>query len=219
MTVARARRLPVDCLRGATGYLADTMLLVRTSLAPLSLSLAALGLLGCGAALPPARVTSPTTPEELRVFEHGVDLVDDPEILAGQWRESWGAELQQRVGAADVIELVRVNSAQATRIPDQGASYRLDIEPSRALLGEETDVDLLTVETDGGYVSIDRNQTRLLSTDFVLYVKWYRTDDGTTAAHWHLSPATPAVVQRTQFLIGRRRQASSEPNRVIVREN
>ncbi len=219
MSEARAPRLLVDCLGGATGYGADTMLLARRSLAPLSLSLAALGLVACGAAIPPARVTSPTTPEELRVFEHGVDLVDDPEILAGQWRASWGAELEQRVGAADVIELVRVNSVQATRIPDQGASYRLDIEPSRALLGVQTDVDLLTVETDGGYVSVDRNQTRLLSTDFVLYVKWYRADDGATAAHWHLSPATPAVVQRTEFLIGRRRQASSEPNRVIVREN
>jgi hypothetical protein len=192
---------------------------VRLSLRLLSLSLAGLGLAACGASVPAVRVTSPTTPAELRVFDHGVDLVDDPEILAGQWRESWGEELQTRVGGSDVIELVRVNSAQATRIPDRGASYRLDIEPDRALFGEAVDVDLLSTEGEGGYVSVDRNQTRLLSTDFVLFIKWYQAEDGTIAAHWHLSPATPAVVQRITFLVDRRVAVPVSQQRRTVYEN
>lgn len=193
---------------------------VRLPLRLLSFSIASLGLAACGAAAPPVRVTSPTTPAELRVFDHGVDLVDDPEILAGQWRESWGAELQTRVGSADIIALVRVNSAQATRIPDQGPSVRLDIEPDRALLGEVVDIDLVSTEGDGGYVSIDRNQTRLLSTNFVLYIKWYQSDAGVIAAHWHLSPATQAVVRRVEYLIERRRAVPAEQQqRRVVREN
>lgn len=191
----------------------------RLPLRLLPVLLMGLGLTACGAGAVAVRVTSPTTPAELRVFDHGVDLVDDPEMLAGQWRESWGEELQNRVGASDLIELVRINSAQATRIPDQGASYRLDVEPDRALLGEATDVDLVSTEGDGGYVSIDRNQTRLLSTDFVLFIKWYRADDGTTVAHWHLSPATPAVVQRVTFLLERRRAVPESQQRRTVHES
>ncbi len=174
----------------------------------------------CGGSAPPARVTSPTSPADLRVFDHGVDLVDDPDILGGHWRESWGEELQARVGAADIIQLVRVNSAQATHIPDQGPSYRLDIEPDgEALLGASTDIDLLSTEGDGGYVSIDRNQTRLLSTDFVLYIKWYNGEAGAISAHWYFSPATPAVVRRIQYLIERRRTAPEDQSRTVVHEN
>lgn len=194
------------------------MFSARTSLLAVSMALVAVSQTACGASAPPMRVTSPTTPADLRVFDHGVDLVDDPDILGGQWRESWGEELQARVGAADLIQLVRLNSAQATQIPDQGRSYRLDIEPSNALLGEETDVDLVTAEGDGGFVSVDRNQTRLLSTDFVVYIKWYRNDAGEILAHWHLSPATPAVVRRIQYLIERRRTAPEDQQRRIVRE-
>ena len=192
----------------------------RPLLATLALGTAALASISCGGSAPPARVISPTSPADLRVFDHGVDLVDDPDILGGHWRESWGEELQARVGAADVIQLVRVNSAQATRIPEQGPSYRLDIEPGgESLLGTTTDIDLLSTEGDGGYVSIDRNQTRLLSTDFVLYIKWYSGEAGAINAHWHLSPATPAVVQRTRYLIESRRTAPEDQNRTVVHEN
>lgn len=193
----------------------------RASLLSLSVSfaLAGLAVAACGPGVSAVRVTSPTSAAELRVFDHGVDLVDDPDILAGQWRESWGEELQSRVGSADVIELVHVNSAQATRIPDQGPSYRLDIEPSDTLLGESADITLVSTEGDGGYVSIDRNQTRLLSTDFVLFVKWFQRDTGVIDAHWHLSPATPAVVRRVQYLVERRRTAPADQQRRVVREN
>jgi len=192
----------------------------RPLLVTLALVSVALASTSCGGAAAPARVTSPTTPAQLRVFDHGVDLVDDPDILGGQWRESWSEELQARVGAADIIQVVRVNSAQATRIPERGASYRLDIEPDGdALLGASTDIDLLSTEGDGGYVSIDRNQTRLLSTDFVLYIKWYNGEAGAIGAHWHLSPATPAVVRRTQYLIERRRTAPEDQSRTVVHEN
>lgn len=167
----------------------------------------AFALLACGSAPAAIRVTSPMTPMELRVFDHGVDFVDDPDILSGQWRRNWSDELQTRVGSADTILLVRINSAQATRIPDVGPSYRLDIQPAGALFGASTDVDLVSAEGDSGFSSIDRNQARLLSSEFVLFVKWYEAEDGTVAAHWHLSPATESVKTRVRFFIDSRRQA------------
>jgi hypothetical protein len=184
-----------------------------------SAALVALAVAACGPAPVAVRVTSPTTELELRVFDHGVDFVDDPEILAGQWRRNWGDELQARVGSADVIMLTRVNSAQATRIPDVGPSYRLDVAPSGTLFGDLSDVDLVSAEDHPGYSSIDRNQSRLLAGDFVLFVKWYRADDGSIDAHWHLSPASEAVVSRVRFLVGSRRTAPENRPRRIVREN
>ena len=185
----------------------------------LLLALFGLALMACGASAAPIRVTSPMTAADVRVFDHGVDFVDDPEILAGQWRRTWADELQARVGSADAIVLVRVNSAQATRIPDVGPSYRLDIEAGGALFGAVTDIDLVSTESDGGYSSVDRNQTRLLSADFVLFLKWYQADDGAVAAHWHLSPATEAVTTRVRFLVTSRRTAPANQPRRIVREN
>ncbi len=185
----------------------------------LLLALFGLALMACGASAAPIRVTSPMTAADVRVFDHGVDFVDDPEILAGQWRRTWADELQARVGSADAIVLVRVNSAQATRIPDVGPSYRLDIEAGGALFGAVTDIDLVSMESDGGYSSVDRNQTRLLSADFVLFLKWYQADDGAVAAHWHLSPATEAVTTRVRFLVTSRRTAPANQPRRIVREN
>jgi hypothetical protein len=189
---------------------------VAASLLVLTLAFA---LPACGSAPTAIRVTSPMTATELRVFDHGVDFVDDPEILSGQWRRNWSDELQVRVGSADIILLTRINSAQATRIPDVGPSYRLDIAPSGALLGTSTDIDLVSAEGDPGFSSIDRNQPRLLAGDFVLFVKWYQSDDGTVGAHWHLSPATESVTSRVRFLVDSRRTAPENRPRRIIREN
>jgi hypothetical protein len=207
----------VDCSRRSSGYLAASMRRFLT--ASFLATLIGIAVAACGPAPAAVRVTSPMTELELRVFDHGVDFVDDPEILAGQWRRNWGDELQARVGSADIIMLTRVNSAQATRIPDVGPSYRLDIEPSGALFGASSDVDLVSAEGHPGYSSIDRNQSRLLAGDFVLFVKWYRADDRSLDAHWHLSPATEAVTSRVRFLIDSRRTAPANRPRRIVREN
>jgi hypothetical protein len=181
--------------------------------------LSGLALAACGPAPAAIRVTSPMSEDELRVFDHGVDFVDDPEILAGQWRRSWSDDLQARVGSADLILLTRINSAQATRIPDVGPSYRLDTAPDSALFGTSADIDLVSAEDDSGYSSIDRNQPRLLTNDFVLFVKWYQAEGGTIGAHWHLSPATEAVLSRVRFLIDSRRTPAANQPRRIIRNN
>jgi hypothetical protein len=178
-------------------------------------TLAGFVLAACGGAAT-VNVT-PTTPDQLRVLDHGADFVEDPEILEGQWRRDWSEELEMRVSSADFVAIVDVLSIQSSRIPDQGRSIRVHVRRKRAIFPSRVpeELDLVVPEGQGGFNSIYRNQARLLRAPQVLFAKWYRDEEQALHVHWHLSPATDPVVRRVEHLVDRRRNAPTETRRVV----
>ena len=53
---------------------------------------------------------------------------------------------------------------------------------------------------------------------FVVFVKWYEDEDGLVLAHWHLSPASDAILDRVEELLLRRENVNYRV-RVVPEEN
>ena len=166
--------------------------------------------LGCGGSAKQVNY-APTTPEQLRVFEHGVDFVAALEGIEGRWRDDWDRELQERVGAADFIGTIHIQTLLTETDPEQVVTHRLVGRVGRTILGdEEKTVELRVRESDKGFPTIHDNLTRIQSHDFLAYVRWYKDDVGERAAHFHLSPASEPVVSETERVIGIRKDTSKE---------
>ena len=141
----------------------------------------------------PAVVSSPFTPELELLFDDGVDFFAEPASLEGSWRDASIRDTQGRVDAADVVAVVEVHTVHVDSDPSQRTSYRLVGRVSRHLLGASPTSDLRLSCRAGppGYETIAGNQHRLLNREFVVYLKWYDSPEGTVEAHWHLSPLGP----------------------------
>jgi hypothetical protein len=178
-----------------------------------SLSIAvllAIGLFACGGAAKKANYT-PATPEQLRVFEHGVDFVAALEGIEGRWREDWDRELQERVGGADFIGIVRVETLLTETDPEQVVTHRLVTRVIRTIAGEAgKTVELRVREGEVGFPTIHDNVTRIQAREFLAYVKWYKDDLGERAAHFHLSPASEPVVSETEKVVGLRQESAKK---------
>lgn len=180
--------------------------------------LGASALSACGGSQKKTEYT-PATPEQLRVFEHGVDFVAALEGIEGRWREDWDRELQERVGAADFIGVVKIETLLTETDPEQVVTHRLVGRVGRTIAGKaEKTLELRVRESDGGFATIHDNVARIQAREFLAYVKWYRDDAGERAAHFHLSPASDAVVGETEKVVALRQGASkNEPEgRTIV---
>jgi hypothetical protein len=183
----------------------------RIAVALLALScVGVLPLTGCGGAAKKTPIT-PTTPEQLRVFEHGVDFVAALEGIEGRWRDDWDRELQERVGAADFIGTVHVETLLTETDPEQTVTHRLVARVTRNILGDAgKTLELRVREGEPGFPTIHDNVSRIQARDFLAYVKWFNDDAGDRAAHFHLSPASEPVVGETERVIGMRKGGASE---------
>lgn len=171
-----------------------------------------------------ARVTSPFTPDLAPIFENGIDLVRDPRVLEGQWLETWEDDLDRRVGHADVIALVTVQTLRTDVDLEQRRTYRLIAKVDRALMGEGvgTDITLIVREGEDGFGTVETNERRLLDTQYIAFVKWARDEsDGAIRARWHLSPASDAIATRVRSAIAARRPPEEDQTkrRVIIHRN
>lgn len=155
----------------------------------------------------PERVaSSPFLESHEDMFENGLDMVRDPDALDGSWLGAWQDELDNRVTHADIVALVTVRTLRTDVDLDRSETFRLIASVDRAYLGEAGEELTLTVsESERGYGTVENNQRRLLDEQFIVFVKWQATDEG-TRARWHLSPATEAVAIETRRLLASRRQ-------------
>jgi hypothetical protein len=185
-------------------------------------SFGAAGLSACGGAAKKANYVQ-ATPEQLRVFEHGVDFVAALEGIEGRWRDDWDRDLQERVGAADFIGIVRVETLLTETDPEQVVTHRLVGPVTRTLAGEAgKTIELRVREGDVGFPTVHENISRIQAREFMAYVKWYRDDAGDRAAHFHLSPASEPVVSETEKVVGLRQQGTNkedEGGRTVVYTN
>jgi hypothetical protein len=169
------------------------------------------GVFACGGGGAAEVQLTPFTPEHAEVFEDGIDFVADPEGLEGRWREDWSWDLDRRVTWADVIAIVTVRTVRSDTDPGRENTVRLVVETGRTLVGDPgEDLELKVHQDSPGYSSVEGNSRRILDHEFIAFIKWYETDSGAVAPHWHLAPSTESVVSRTEYLLERRREIPRE---------
>jgi len=187
---------------------------------PLAIALSVAPLGACGGGNGAIRPTSQFTAEHAESFEDGIDFYADPELLEGRWREDWTRDIQKRVGWSDLIAIVSVSTLRTDIDPERRTTFRIVAKIDRVILGEAPADDELVLpvrEGQPGFVSVEGHDQRILNHQFVLYTKWYLNEIDEIAPHWHLSPATPAIVRRTEYLAARRDEAVAEqPRRTVV---
>ena len=183
--------------------------------------LALLALGACGGKSSARLQYGQITPQQERVFEHGVDFVAALEGLEGRWRDDWDRDLQERVSGADFIGMVRVKTLLTETDPEQRVTHRLVGTIERTLVGDaDKELELRVREGQPGFPTVHDNLQRIQDRSFVAFVKWYRDDAGARAAHFHLSPASEVIVSETESMVARKKKAPSESGeRVIVHTN
>lgn len=171
-------------------------------------SLLCAALSGCGKpASVPARPTSPFTEADTKLFDDGVDLVSDPEGLAGKWADDWNLDMRERVKRSDLIALVTVQTVRSDTDPEGRTTHRLLAEIDRVIKGKQPsdELDLATADSATGYATMETNKGRLLHAQFLALIKWVAAPDGSVSSHFHLASASQNVVSRVHAHIERDR--------------
>jgi hypothetical protein len=165
------------------------------------------------------RPSSEFTSRDTGLFEDGVDLIEDPQGLEGQWRDDWENDLNERIARSDVIALGSVNTLRTDLDLDHQTSYRVVFAFERGLVGEPPAKELNLVSRSGapGFSSIERDHANMLNHKFVVFMKYAvagQKDETAVATHFHLSPPSDVVLER----IGTFKE-SKEPSHVRVIEH
>ncbi|MEM6962833.1 MAG: hypothetical protein AAF550_13990, partial [Myxococcota bacterium] len=137
-------------------------------------------------------------PELAGIFDHGVDLIENPSALQGQWKSDWFHELRTRVESADRIVLLSVHTIRTDTDPNRRTTYRIVatvLEELHGTVGED-DVLLSVSDSDRGYAGVRLSQSRILNQRFIGFIRRF-TDRGILGQHWHLSLATTPVLDET----------------------
>lgn len=155
--------------------------------------------IGCAGAASNAPVTD-FRASDVELFDNSVDLVAAPVIVEGEW----GGAFERRVGRADVIAAIRVQSLSSEFVKRRSA-YRLNAKVKDRLKGESTKELVLRVSDDqAGHRSVQANEDRLLHDSFIAFIKWEADPDSPEPiAHWHLSPDSGAVRDKIEYVLRR----------------
>jgi len=137
-------------------------------------------------------------PSDAALFDNAVDLVEAPVIVEGEWSGAF----EQRVGRADLIAVVRIDSLSSDLVKRRSA-YRLTVRVKDRLKGTSSkDIVLRVGDDEPGYPTVRVNEDRLLHNPFVAFVKWEAASDSSKLiAHWHLSPDSDAVREKIDFFL------------------
>ena len=146
----------------------------------------------------PAQASSPFTETDLKLFDDGVDLVADPDGLAGRWADDWNTEMRDRVGRSDLIALVDVSTVLTDTSPEGRTTHRVVVTVEKALKGKPPTSELNLSSADGavGFPTIDSSKGRLLHMRLLLLLKWVDEPDGSVSSHFHLASGADKVVSR-----------------------
>jgi hypothetical protein len=177
--------------------------------------------LGCGAGSKQGTTPAQLSPDDSRLFEQGVDFIAKLDGLEGRWREDWDRDLQQRVGAADLVALVTVNTLRTDTDPEQRVTHHVVARVDRVVSGEAPgeEIELSVKEGAAGFATVDQALTHLAEQQFVAYVKWLRGEGGRSVPYFHLSPASEQVLAETEGYVARLKTGGQPTERVTVHNN
>ncbi len=149
------------------------------------------GVFGCGGGFATGRPWNAEA--EASVFDDGVDLVDDPAKLSGEWETAAQMALQHRASSADMTAIVDISSIQTTKDVDGTEARRISVDLVELLYGAtpEKTITFESAATALGNSLIVRHEQRLDGA-FIVFVRWFDRPDGTVGSHFHFSPSSPA---------------------------
>lgn len=156
------------------------------------------------------------TPEHARLFDDGLDLIEDPEALQGAWKSDFEVELDRRASEADLVVSGKVTTLRVEQDPEMRSNFHLLFHPEVTLKGETDDSELQLSSREGaaGYGSVQQHGERMLDRNFVAFVRYAKDENGARVAHFHLSAPSPLVTRTLE-----RRDAKDNPHRVQVIEH
>jgi hypothetical protein len=187
-------------------------MLSRSTLLLMVLSCAACGAQGAQGPQPKSEFSV----QDAALFEDGVDLIEDPNQLEGQWRTDWDRQLDQRIAQSDLVALGTVTTLRADVDLEQRTSYQVVVAVERTLEGKASggDLNLVTRQGSGGYAGIDSHSTQLLNRKVVAFVKYAAGPDNAVIAHFHLSVSSQPVLDRVNAF-----ETRKQPNQVKIIEH
>lgn len=166
----------------------------------------AASLAGCASAgLPAAREpTSAFVDVDHVLFDNGIDFVENPEALTGNWRADVERELQQRIERSDIVGLIKVETLVVERDPEGAKKLVLSTAVADVWKGQLDEEQALVVgPAQAGYGALERAQTRVLEGQYVLFLKWAEDESGRVSGRFHLSPSSEAVVSAVKRALGK----------------
>lgn len=150
---------------------------------------------GCGSSRTVIRPTSPFEEVHARFFDDSADFIREPVALGGQWASDWDEDLRGRVGYADTVALVKVETLRTSIDVERRRTYHLVCQAERLYRGALPDEDQIEVsvsEGSNGFETIARNERQLVEGKYLLFIKWAEEGEDTDVIvpRWHLSPAS-----------------------------
>jgi hypothetical protein len=163
---------------------------------------------GCGGGFAVGRPWDAAS--EATVFDDGIDLVDDPAKLSGEWAFRARQEIDARSNLADMIAVVSIGSVQTTKDMDGTEARRIDARVIDTVYGSAPDKALVLKSSASslGNAVITRNEGRL-SGEFIVFLRWFELEDGTIGHHFHLSPNAPAILEKVRAHVRARTAAET----------
>jgi hypothetical protein len=156
------------------------------------------------------RVRSEFTVDDAVLFEDGVDLIEDPEQLVGQWKVDWDRDLDRRVAQSDLVALGTVTTLHADVDLEHRTTYQIVFRIERTLEGERPPSEIILVSRQGagGYASVTEHRDHLLERKLAVFVKYAPGEAGAVVGHFHLSAPSKVVLQRMEQYEAQKHPAS-----------
>lgn len=136
-------------------------------------------------------------PSDALLFDHSVDFVENPVIVEG-----WRGEFARRVDRADLVAAVRVMSSVA-EVVKRSSALRITVRVDERFKGDSgRDIELRVGDDQPSYSTVEDSERRILRDPWVVFIKW-ETVDGlpNPVPRWHLSPDTPEVRAKINYLL------------------
>jgi hypothetical protein len=174
-----------------------------------------LGCMACAHGAQGPRAHAEFSPSDAALFEDGLDLIEDPDQLEGQWKSDWDRDLDRRVAQSDVIAVGTVTMLRADVDLDRRTSYHLVLSVERTLEGKAPG-ELILVSREGaaGYASVGDHSGDVLNRKLLAFVRYAAGPDDSVIVHFHLSVPSQTVLQRVDQY-----EAQKRPSQVQVIEH